>query len=352
MKALLRRLFPGSPAPPDKGRGSIARAVAAVRQTAWQVTQSLEELQTAPGGLETKSEPSDIGVAFFSWLVAIPEVAQAEPGSREARALQRLDRVASDPAAQQSLLPRAAAVVPQLMGRLRDASVSLPELSQYVSRDMTLVAEVIRTANSAYYRRGEAIVELDHAIRSIGILGLQSTVARTVLKPVFDGRGGELVTRSARRLWEHTERKAELCTVLARCESIDPLEGYLAGLVHNAVWSAVLRAIDGIAGDRTWVFSTPIVRALETRRDRLFEIIAKRWQLSDGLTQLAADVAQRGLASAASTQGRLLHTGDRLASMLCVPGRSGEAEAWLANLPKPVRECFESLRQAQDPVPA
>lgn len=352
MKALLRRLFAASPAPPAQGGGRIARAVDVVRATAWQVTQSLEEQQTTPDAGDTESEPGDLGVAFFAWLVAIPEQGSAQPGSRESRALQRLDRIAADPAAQQSLLPRAAAVVPQLMGRLRDASVSLTELSQYVSRDMTLVAEVIRTANSAFYRRGEPVVELDHAIRSIGILGLQSTVARTVLKPVFDGRGGELVTRSTKRLWEHTERKAELCTVLMRCEGIDPLEGYLAGLVHNAVWSAVLRAIDGVAGGGNWVFNTPIVRALETRRDRLFEIIAKRWQLSDGLTQLAADVAQRGLASAASAQGRLLYTADRLASMLCVPGRSAEAEAWLANLPKPVRECFESLRQARNAVPA
>jgi len=352
MKALLLRLFAGSPAAPAKGGGRIARAVEVVRQTAWQVTQSLAELETSPGAPDTESEPSDIGVAFFSWLVAIPELAQAQPGGRETRALQRLDRVAADPAAEQSLLPRAAAVVPQLMGRLRDASVSLTELSHYVSRDMTLVAEVIRTANSAYYRRGDAVVDLDHAIRSIGILGLQVTVARTVLKPVFDGRGGELVTRSAKRLWEHTERKAELCTVLARCENIDPLEGYLAGLVHDAVWSAVLRAIDGITGDAAWVFNTPIVRALEARRDRLFEIIAKRWQLSEGLTALAADVAQRGLASAASVQGRLLHTGDRLASMLCVPGRLGEAEAWLANQPKPVRECFESLHRAREAAPA
>jgi HD-like signal output (HDOD) protein len=352
MKALFLRLFAGSPAPPAKGRVPVPRAVEVVRQTAWQITQSMEELETTPDTAMTEAEPSDIGVAFFAWLVAIPEVAQAEPGGRETRALQRLDRVAADPAAQQSLLPRAAAVVPQLMGRLRDASVSLTELSQYVSRDMTLVAEVIRTANSAYYRRGDAVVDLDHAIRSIGILGLQSTVARTVLKPVFDGRGGDLVTGSAQRLWAHTERKAELCTVLARCENIDPLEGYLAGLVHNTVWSAVLRAIDGITGDSAWVFNAPIVRALEARRDRLFEIIAKRWQLSEGLTALAADVAQRGLASAASVQGRLLHTGDRLASMLSVPGRLHEAEPWLANQPKLVRECFENLRRARDAGPA
>jgi len=348
---LLLRLFAASPAPPATGPGRIAKAVSVVRQTAWQVTQSLEELQTRPGEPAAESETSDIGVAFFSWLAAIPESAKAEPGARESRALQRLDRIATDPAEQQSLLPRAAAVVPQLMGRLRDASVSLQELSHYVSRDMTLVAEVIRTANSAYYRRGEAVVELDHAIRAIGILGLQGTVARTVLKPVFDGRGGELVTRSANRLWEHTERKAELCTVLARCENIEPLEGYLAGLVHNAVWSAVLRAIDGVTGERNWVFNAPIVRALEARRDRLFEINAKRWQLSECLTELAADVAKRGLASAASAQGRLLHTGDRLASMLCVPGRLGEAEALLAHLPKPVRECFETLRHAQHVAP-
>ena len=67
---------------------------------------------------------------FFAWLVDSPVQDSAALGERERAALQRLDRLAASAAEGSSLLPRAAAVVPQLLARLRSDAVSLPELSQ------------------------------------------------------------------------------------------------------------------------------------------------------------------------------------------------------------------------------
>ena len=310
---------------------------------------NVADVGDAPEASDASAEPTepavplDIESALFSWLIDMPVDPQTEPGGRERRALQRLDHIATDPGSHYGLLPRAAAVVPQLMARLRDASASSKDLTQFVARDVTLVAEVVRTANSPYYRRGDAVVELHHAIRAIGVVGLQSAIARSLLKPVFQASGGALVTRSSKRLWAHTEFKAQLCAALARIEGIDPFEGYLAGLVHDAVWSAVLRTLDGVESAEPWSFNPAIVRALGLRRDRLFEIIAKHWKLSPALTDLASDVARRGLLSATSKAGHLLSTADRLASLLCVPGQAEWAEAWLARLGPSVRECYENM---------
>jgi HDOD domain len=383
MKAWLDRLFPDSrpaaaprdarldpvlPPPvldeplPDSRVPAAWRATQADQvshvPTVWQETQAensphalsdsdeSEPSPVAPEASPASDPPLDIDSALFSWMIDIPVSAGAAPGGRERRALQRLDHIAADPASHYGLLPRAAAVVPQLMARLRDASASSSQLTQFVARDVTLVAEVIRTANSPYYRRGDAVVELHHAIRAIGVVGLQSAIARSLLKPVFQASGGDLVTRSAKRLWTHTEFKAQLCAALARLEGIDPFEGYLAGLVHDAVWSAVLRTLDGVQSTEPWSFNPSIVMALGLRRDHLFEIITKHWKLSPGLTDLAHDVARRGLLSATSKAGHVLATADRLASLLCVPGQAEWAEAWLERLGPSVRECYENMMEA------
>ena len=348
MKAWLVRLFSTSPASAAQER-AVSRAAAAPAP-AIAAPAPRPSVQAEPS--QPIHFPHAIEVAFLAWLIDSPARVQAPPSARELRALQRLDRLVADTNAHQNLLPRTAAVVPQLLARLRDAGSSTAQLSQYVSRDVTLVAEVMRVANSAHYRRDTAVVELDHAIRVLGITGLKSAIARSVFRPVFDARGGELVTRSAKRLWEHTEIKAQLCAELARSDGVDPFEGYLMGLVHNAVWSAVLRTMDGVEDEAPWCLNASLVAALGLRRDRLFEVVAKQWRMSDSLTQLASEVAQRGLAAAVSAPARLLCVGDRLASLLCVPDQMGQAEAWLASLGEPARKRFEALRQARSEVPA
>jgi HD-like signal output (HDOD) protein len=291
-----------------------------------------------------------IEVAFFAWMVERSVDLHAPLGAREHQALLQLDRLVADTDAHGTLLPRAAAVVPRLLAQLRGPASSLSELSQQVSRDVTLVAEVIRMANSATYRRQSAVVELEQAIRVLGIDGLRFAIARAVLKPLMDGRGGELSTRAARRLWQHTDCKAQLAAALARSAGLDAFDGYLLALVHNAVWSAVLRTMDSVQpGAAPWCFSAGFVRELGTRRDRLFGVVARQWQLTDDLTRVAAEVAQHGLAAAGSSAPvRLLRVGDHLASLLCAHDgatATALAEPLLASLHAGVRQCYLALAQ-------
>ncbi len=304
-------------------------------------------LAPAPAPAEAQESLPQLELTLFAWLIEHPSLSQAPGGARESHALQRLDRLGADTGAHAQLLPRAAAVVPQLLARLRDAASSTGQLAQYVSRDVTLVAEVMRVANSSHYRRDAPVVELGHAIRLLGVAGLKSAIARSVLRPMFDARGGELVARSAIRLWQHTEYKAQACAELARAEGLDPFEGYLSGLVHNAVWSAVFRTMDGVEASEPWCVNAAFAAALGLRRDHLFGAVARQWKLSENLVQLAAEVAQHGVAAAASRQAQLLCLADRFATLLCVPEQIDSAEPWLAGLREPARRCFAALRQSQ-----
>ena len=300
----------------------------------------------APSVALPPGDQASLELEFLAWIAEGTEFVVAPAGARERAGLAHLDRLIADEAAHHRLLPRAAAVIPPLLARLRNPALALRELSQQVARDVTLVAEVVRMANSAHYRRGESIIELDQAIGRLGVDGMRRTITRALLKPLIDARGGRLVSCSARRLWDHSEKKAQLCAALAHGVGIEPFEAYLAGLAHNAVWSAVLRALDEVEGTAAWRLSPAFVTALSARRDRLFAIVARQWQLAEGVSRAAAEHAARGAAAEMAAPMRLLYAGDRLAWLLCAPDRERAkalAAPWLRDADNAVRACYQAL---------
>ena len=286
----------------------------------------------------------DFDGALLAWMV------QGEPdpanslGPCEQVVLQALEARAADTAA--SLLPRAAGVVPALLARLRSDSSSLGELVDHVSRDQTLVAEVMAMANSAFYRRERPVMELGHSIQMLGVGGLRAAIARVVLKPMLDGRSGPLIRRAAPRLWKHTEVKTQLGAEIARSQGRDPFDAYLLALLHDMAWSVVLRELDGAAG---WRLSVPFVAALGQWRDRLASLIAQQWRPPGPWVEATAELAQHGLGAGSGPEVLNLCTADQLAWLLCDPNRARSrtlAEPLLASALAPVRACFEELDAA------
>lgn len=293
----------------------------------------------------------DLDLRVFAWLLAHRVDPAAGLAAVERQALVQLDRITTDATVQGALLPRAAAVVPRLLAQLRGPDSSLSALAEQVSRDVTLVVEVIRMANSASYRRGAAVVELEHAIRMLGVDGLRCAIGRAVLKPLMEPNSGALSLGSAQRLWPLADHKAQLSAAVARGLACEPFDGYLLGLAHSAVWSAVLRVLDTLPREATaWRFSAVFVRELGARRDRLFGVVAQQWQLPAALGAVAAEVSQRGLAAAGgSALARALHAGDQLASLACshaIDTAAALAEPLLANLPASVRPTWQALAHA------
>jgi len=312
-----------------------------------------------PGPATPPLDAASIDLHFAAWLLtgaanAASPLATGGPeaplDARQRHALARLDHLIGDSDSHKSLLPRAPAVVPQLLARLRSDASTQAELVEQVSRDVILVAEVIRMANSPVYRRDEAVMGLPHAIRLLGADGLRRAIARAVLQPLIDVRGSEFLTRCAQRLWQLSDPKAQLCAVLARERGLDPFEGYLLGLVHNAAWAVVLRGIDSDIDSTPWRVGTAFVAALGARRDRLLAVIAQRWQLSDALQSAAAEVARSGLGAAASAHGQILCSGDRLASLLRGTAAADTAALLLADCASPIRDCFLALTRAAAPL--
>ena len=258
---------------------------------------------------------------FFEWLLDACTTQGVPLLPHEHRLLARLDAVLAADTVAADLLPRAPAVIPQLMNSLRDESQSSHALAERVAKDPNLVAEVIRLANSAGAGAAEPVNDLAQAISRLGTQGLRRAIAKVVLKPIFDAPPESLSGRAAPRLWLHSEAKAAECMRLAAAAGLDPFEGYLAGLMHNIGWTAMLRALDralarhGAASAPPLHYSSAFVQALEPRRDLFFAMLVVPWQLTDSLTALAAELREGGLTATCSVLGQALRAADRSASL-------------------------------------
>jgi hypothetical protein len=294
-------------------------------------------------------------VRFFCWLVGVS--AAAAPGPEEAPAavigplLERLDEVIASDTLRANLLPRAPHVVPQLMKTLRDESYSSVDVASRISRDVVLSAEVIRSATSTYRAKDDDAGEIDlaRAVAMIGTAGLRRAIASVVLRPIFDAGGDTLSAKAAVKIWRDADRKARLSAALAGQQSLDPFDGYLAGLLHNSGWTAALRAIDGF---EDLLFSSvdlahpAVVLQLLRRRDALFGAIVGPWSLSPAIDSLAEEVGQLGLDAVRSPLGVALREANRLAALyaLAPPGhRPAAAVPGWATLAKPVQDCYLGL---------
>ncbi len=257
----------------------------------------------------------DLQLPFFEWLIDAGPALDTALHDRERRLLARLDAVLASDTSRSALLPRAPAVIPQLLNSLRDDRQSAGAIAQRIARDPHLVAEVIRMSNSTQTRAIAPVTDIAEAVNRLGTDGLRRAIARVVLRPMFDGQADSLSARCAPRLWQHSEAKAAACMQEATARGLDAFEGYLAGLMHNVGWTAALRAIDRNTGGAPTQFSRAFAAAFEPRRESFFALLVMPWQLTDALTALGAELLDSGLCAARSPLGQALRAADARASL-------------------------------------
>ena len=310
------------------------------------------------------AEMADVTSPFFAWLLAQPKAeptssTDADTASSSAAldeqalsVLARLDEVIQSDPQRNALLPRAPQVLPQLMRSLRDDHYVSAEVAARIGKDAVLAAEVIRAANGSHRGSREPIVELSQAVLSIGADHLRRVIAKSVLRPIFNVRGASLSALAAPQIWINAEFKARLCSALAAADGQDPLDGYLAGMLHDCGWTALLRALDCLGPDAVEtprLIAPAMAHALAERRDVLFCKLIRPWQLSMPLVALADEIEANGLAAARSPLTLSLQRAHALASLhalACDARLPDSMDATLMSLPPGVQACYLAVTRA------
>ncbi len=268
-----------------------------------------------PAAVEETAIVVDLRHAFFDWVLGAVSTPSDVLLDGERRLLAQLDAVLASDDSRAALLPRAPAVIPQLLNSLRDEGQSATALAERVMRDPHLVAEVIRLSNSAHAAAAEPIVDIAQAIGRIGTNGLRRAIARVVLKPMFGGTADTLSARCAQRLWDHSDAQATACQQEAGMRGLDPFEGYLAGLMHNVGWTAALRSIDRSKPGAPIRFSRAFAAEFDQRRETFFALLVIPWRLTASLTALGTALRDGDHAGARSPLGEALRAANQRASL-------------------------------------
>jgi HD-like signal output (HDOD) protein len=243
-----------------------------------------------------------------------------------------------DPASQRKYFPRRPNLLPELIRAINDESVSVRKLVPIVARDPALVGNLLRVANSSYYRVTQRAVEtIERAIVVLGSDGLRSVMAAALMQPIFQVPGAGGASRFPEIVWEHAVRSAHAAIPhAALVERENPFAAELltliSGLAEIVLFRAVLEHCSRSAG-RVVVDPLVIASILDSHAAAFAWHIGADWRLSEEM--LAALEEQMVCGSEPATPlGRSLRFGRRAGALAVLHSNSIISAASLrASLP-------------------
>lgn len=198
------------------------------------------------------------------------------PGQAE----QRVEAALEDLVSRGSLrVPPYPAVAMRVRQVLANENYSTAQLVAAMRVDPVFTANLLRLANSPFYRRGGEVTSLAVAVQRIG----PKELVRMALASALSGlvRSGGPLQGLRRRLWRQALSSALLSEGLSHLEGADEGEAFVAGLLHDAGKLVVVEAVEELwqqtgepegseAGAR---------QTIERFHVRFGGLMAERWQL-------------------------------------------------------------------------
>ncbi len=269
------------------------------------------EVTTGAGAavaMDEEEMAGEIDAAYYRFLTA----SSGSNAGRELeeRVLAEVRALAGDPEGASGLVPRLPDLVAQLLGALSDENISTGALSAEVGRDLVLVAEVIREANSAYYRPAKPIETLEGAVTMLGLNGLRMLLAKIAMRPLIRTKVQGVARQVAPTVWKHSERCAFAASVMAPGLSAGVFESYLAGLMQNVGLQVAFQVADRICEGKVPGSGTFGVELFAASR-LMSSVIAAHW---DFPVEVVDAIARAGDPDA-SNLAQALAQGDRIAKL-------------------------------------
>ena len=237
-----------------------------------------------------------------------------------------------DPASQKKYFPRRPNLLPELIRAINDEGVSVRQVVPIVARDPALVGNLLKVANSSYYRVTQQPIEtIERAIVILGTDGLRSVMAAALMQPIFNVPGAGGASRFPEIVWEHAVRSAHAAIPhAALVERANPFAAELltliCGLAEIVLFRAVLEHCPPSLGGEG-IDPLVIASILESRSAVFAWHIGADWRLSDEM--LAALEEQMVTSEPATPLGRSLHFGRRAGALAVLHGNSIIDEASL-----------------------
>jgi HD-like signal output (HDOD) protein len=189
-----------------------------------------------------------------------------------------------DAATQQRYSPRRPNMLPRVLNASTDDNFSHRDLAALIAHDPSLVGNLLKIANSSYYRvTAEPVESVDRAVVLLGTEGIRSVVTAALMQPIFR-IGGADFPRFPEIAWEHTFRAANASVPYNfLVEKSEPSAAELLSLVMGLAGIVVFRVtMDQYAKNARLRPDAGVVSSLlDTHSASVARRIAASWELSE-----------------------------------------------------------------------
>jgi putative nucleotidyltransferase with HDIG domain len=178
----------------------------------------------------------------------------------------------------------------ELQAMCNNPEETLEAISEKISLDPSLTAEVLRLSNSAFFTPGKRVKKINDAVLLIGLNNLNSILIAAASRKILDRR-----YRRFEQVWDHCNRTAYYARYIAQEKGYGRIadSAFIAGLLHD-IGKIVLLATDIKLVNRI----AEIVRNRRIRTTAILEevsigishstigaLIAERWNFPDELVE-------------------------------------------------------------------
>ncbi len=147
--------------------------------------------------------------------------------------------ILTDPAMQRLVteidaLPVIPSVFQAIEGELRKEEPSISKIADLISKDVGLVAKILKLINSPYFGLPSNIKSISQAISLLGLETIKTLILGTHLFSMYDEKA--LPKLSLSLLWEHSFRVSNIARLIAEKENLDRntiIHVRMAGLLHD-----------------------------------------------------------------------------------------------------------------------
>lgn len=127
-------------------------------------------------------------------------------------------------------LPSLPIIVVELIDTLNDQTANFSRLVEKIAKDQSIVARVMRLANSPFYGFPGGIASIREAMALLGFNSVRNLVLASTLMDMFQGKGGEF---DWPEFWRHSFNTGACAKLLAAKTRQDQETAFLAGILHD-----------------------------------------------------------------------------------------------------------------------